>query len=138
VQESREEQKVTTAEIDMQNTKIDTQKRTIEVLRALSEKNVRKPTYSQVAQTGTIPPNEARKDTVSSSPKESLVSQSARHDERAVSIGTDRAKFGFSAIKEKLQQGINKVGVLKGLKIQFLRPGPGTCIEVIFDNEIQA
>jgi hypothetical protein len=94
MQESREEQKVTIAENDMQNTKIDTQNGTIEALRALSEKNVRKPTYSQVAQTGTIPPNEARKETVSSSSKESLVSQSARHDERAVSIGTDRAKFG--------------------------------------------
>ena len=38
MQESREEQKVTIAEIDMQNTKIDTQNRIIEAPRALSEK----------------------------------------------------------------------------------------------------
>lgn len=38
MQESREEQKVMIAETYMQNTKIDTQNRTIEALRALSEK----------------------------------------------------------------------------------------------------
>lgn len=44
----------------------------------------------------------------------------------------------FSAIKEKLQQGIDKIGVTKCLKIQFLRPGPGTRIEVIFESKTQA
>jgi hypothetical protein len=61
MQDSREEQKVMIAKIDVQNKKIDTQNGTIEALRALSEDNVTKPTYSQVAQTGTIPPNEAQR-----------------------------------------------------------------------------
>jgi DNA-directed RNA polymerase specialized sigma subunit len=126
------------AKIDVQNTQTDMQNRTIEALRALSKENVRKPTYSQVAQTGTIPPNEAQQITVSASPKEFSVPQSALHDERAVSIDTGRAKIDFSAIKEKLQQGIDKVGVTKGLKIQVLRPGPGTRIEVISENKTQA
>jgi hypothetical protein len=105
MQKSREEQKVTVAKIDVQNTKIDTQSRTIEALRALSEENVRKPTYSQVALTGTLPPNEVQRVTIYSKPKESSIPRSARHDERAVSINTGRAKFDsvdFSAIKEKL------------------------------------
>jgi hypothetical protein len=141
MQQSREEQKVVIAKIDVQNTKTDMQNRTIEALREFSKENVRKPTYSQVAQTGTIPLNEAQKITISSSLKESSVHQSALHDGRAVSIDTGRAKVDstdFSAIKEKLQQGIHKVGVTGGLKIQFLRTGPGTRIEVISENKAQA
>ena len=141
MQESNEAQKVMSAKIDSLQATNDTQNRTIEALRALSEENVRKPTYSQVAQTGTTPLNEAEKVTIPSSPKASSTPQSMRHDERAVSIDTGRAKVSttdFSEIKEKLQQGIDNLGTTKGLKIQFLRPGPGMRIEVIFENKAQA
>lgn len=46
-----------------------------------------------------------------------------RHDERAVSIDTGRAKVNttdFSVIKERRQQGVDNFGTTKGLKIQFL------------------
>jgi hypothetical protein len=105
MQESREEQKVKIAEIDMQNTKIDTQNRTIEALCALSEENVWKPTYSQVAQTGTIPPNEARKVTVSSARRNlSSPSPLATTSELLALALTARKSThtDFSAIKGKL------------------------------------
>lgn len=121
---------------------VEKQNRTIEALHALSQENVRKlPTYSQIAQTGITQLREAQKITTSSSQKDSAAPQSARHDERAVSIDTGRAKLGetdYKDIKNKLQQGIDKAGVTKGLKIQFLRPGPGERIEVIFENKAQA
>ncbi|KAM0709947.1 hypothetical protein Q7P35_002309 [Cladosporium inversicolor] len=62
----------------------------------------------------------------------------ARHDERAISIDAGRAKIDttdYQAIKEKLQQGIDKAAVTKGLKIQFLRLGPGLPIKAIFENK---
>jgi hypothetical protein len=86
-------------------------------------------------------PNKAQEITISPSPKTSSDQQSVRHDERAVSIDTSRAKVDttdYQAIKDKLQQGIDKAAVTKGLKIQFLRPGPGTRIEAIFENKTQA
>jgi hypothetical protein len=142
MQESNKAQKVMSAKIDSLQAINDTQNRTIEALRGLSEENVRKPTYCQVAQTGTTPLNEAQKVTIpSDSPKESSVPQSIRHDERAVSVDTGRAKVSttdFSEIKEKLQQGIDNLGTKKELKIQFLRPSPGTHIEVILENRAQA
>jgi len=82
------------------------QGRTIEALHALSKEQVRPPTWSQVAQTGNTPPNEAQEITISPSPKKSSDPQSARHDERAVSIDTSRAKVDtteFQTIKDKLQ-----------------------------------
>jgi hypothetical protein len=141
MQESNEAQKAMSAKIDSLQATNDTQHRTIEALRALSGENVRKPTYSQVAQTGTALLNEAEKVTIPSSPKVSSAPQSMRLDERAVSIDTGRAKVSttdFSEIKEKLQQGIDNLGITKGLNIQFLRPGPGTRIEVVFENKAQA
>ena len=71
MQESNEAQKVMSAKIDSLQATNNTQNRTIEALRALSEKNVRKPTYGQVAQIGTTPLNEAEKVSIPSSPKES-------------------------------------------------------------------
>jgi hypothetical protein len=88
-----------------------------------------------------VQPKEAQEVTVCSRPKGSSVSQSVRYDERAVSIDTGRSKVGttdFSDIKGKLQHGIDKAGATKGLKIQFLRPGPGERIEVVFENKAQA
>jgi hypothetical protein len=126
------------AETDSLQATNDTQNKTIEALRVLSEETVRKPTYSQV---GSTPLNEAQKVTIPSSPKESSAPQSMRYDERAVSIDIGRAKVStteFSETKEKLQQGIDNLGTTKGLHIQFLRPGPGTRIEVIFENNAQA
>jgi hypothetical protein len=141
MQESIVAQKVMSAVTDSLQATNDTQNRTIEALRVLSEENVMKPTYSQVAQTGSTPLNEGQKVTVTSSPKESSAPQSMRHDERAVSIDIGRAKVSttdFSEIKEKLQKGIDNLGATKGLHIQFLRPGPGMRIEVIFENNAQA
>jgi hypothetical protein len=57
--------------VNKANEKTDKQGRTIEALRALSEGHVRKPLYSQAAQAGTTPPNEAQKVTVPCSPEES-------------------------------------------------------------------
>jgi hypothetical protein len=112
---------------------VERQNRTLEALHALSEESVRKPTYSEAAQAGNIQLDEAQRG--------SSVPQSVRYDERAVSIDTGRSKVGttdFSDIKGKLQQGIDKAGATKGLKIQFLRPGPGERIEVVFENKAQA
>ena len=41
-------------------------------------------------------------------------------------------------MKEKLQNGLDKAKVTKGLKIEFLRPGPGERIEVVFKDKEQA
>lgn len=120
---------------------VESQNRTLAALHALSEESVRQPTYSEVTQAGIVQPREAQKVTTSSSPKESSVQQSVRYDERAVSIDTGRSKLNttdFSVIKAKLQEGLDNSRVSKGLKIQFLRPGPGERIEVIFENKAQA
>lgn len=138
-QESTE--KAQHAKIDELQKVVESQNRTLAALHALSEESVRKPTYSEVAQAGIVQPREAQKVTASSSPKESSMPQSVRYDERAVSIDTGRSKLGttdFGVIKEKLQEGIDNSRVSKGLKIQFLRPGPGERIEVIFENKAQA
>lgn len=138
-QESTE--KAQHAKIDELQKVVESQNRTLAALHALSEESVRKPTYSEVAQAGIVQPREAQKVTASCSPKESSMPQSVRYDERAVSIDTGRSKLGttdFSVIKEKLQEGLDNSRVSKGLKIQFLRPGPGERIEVIFENKAQA
>jgi hypothetical protein len=41
-------------------------------------------------------------------------------------------------VKERLQNGLEKAKVTKGLKIEFLRPGPGERIEVVFKDKEQA
>jgi len=40
-------------------------------------------------------------------------------------------------VKERLQDGLDKAKVTEGLKIDFLRPGPGDRIEVVFENKEQ-
>jgi hypothetical protein len=127
--------------VEKQNNEMKVQSRKIEALHALSQENVRNPSYSQVAQMGITQPKEAQGITPSSSLKESSTPQSARHDERAVSIDAGRSKVGdtdFKVIKDKLQQGIDKAKVTQGCRILFLRPGPGERIEVIFENKAQA
>jgi hypothetical protein len=65
----------------------------------------------------------------------------ARADERAVNIDTGRTKAekaDFTVVKERLQDGLDKQKVIEGLKIDFLRPGPGDRIEVVFENKEQA
>lgn len=145
VQEMRAKQESTEkanhAKIDELQKLVESQNRTLAALHALSEESVRQPTYSEVAQAGIVQPREAQKVTTSSSPKESSVQQSVHYDERAVSIDTGRSKLNttdFSVIKAKLQEGLDNSRVSKGLKIQFLRPGPGERIEVIFENKAQA
>jgi hypothetical protein len=41
-------------------------------------------------------------------------------------------------VKARLQDGLDKAKVTEGLKIDFLRPGPGDRIEVVFENKEQA
>jgi hypothetical protein len=70
-----------------------------------------------------------------------LSTRPARADERAVNIDTGRTKAektDFAIIKERLQNGLDKAKVTEGLKIDFLRPGPGDRIEVVFENKEQA
>jgi hypothetical protein len=68
-------------------------------------------------------------------------SDHARDDDRAVSIDTGRTKadkVDFAVVKEKLQAGLDKAKATEGLAIEFLRPGPGERIEVIFKDKGQA
>jgi hypothetical protein len=117
------------------------QSRATTVLEGLSEKTVRTPTYSQVAQTGQQQATRTEKITVSSSQKGRSSTGPARADERAVNIDTGRTKAekaDFAVVKERLQDGLDKAKVTEGLKIDFLRPGPGDRIEVVFENKEQA
>jgi hypothetical protein len=78
---------------------------------------------------------------VSSSQKERSSTEAARKDERAVSIDTRRTKAekdDFTLVKERLRGSLDKAKVTKGLKIEFLRPGPGERIEVVFKDKEQA
>jgi hypothetical protein len=62
-------------------------------------------------------------------------------DERTVSLYTGRTKAektDYTVVKQKLQQGLDKAKVTEGLKIQFLRPGPGERIDVVFQEKKQA
>jgi hypothetical protein len=52
----------------------------------------------------------------------------ARADERAI-------KTDFAVVKERLQSGLDKAKVTEGLKIDFLRLGPGDRIEVVFKDK---
>ena len=115
--------------------------RTIALLEALSEKSVRTPTYSEAAKTGLQQASKAQKITVSCSQKEHSSTEAARKDERAISIDTGRTKAektDFALVKERLQNGLDKAKVTEGLKIEFLRPGPGERIEVVFKDKEQA
>jgi hypothetical protein len=115
--------------------------RTITLLEALSERSVRTPTYSEAAKTGLQQTARSQKTTVSPSQKERSSTEVARKDERAVSIDTGRTKAekeDFTLVKEKLQSGLDKAKVTEGLKIEFLRPGPGQRIEVVFKDKEQA
>jgi hypothetical protein len=117
------------------------QSRATTVLEGLSEKSVRTPTYSQAAQAGQQQATKTQKITVSSSQKGRSSTGPARADERAVNIDTGRTKAekaDFAVVKEKLQNGLDKAKVTEGLKIDFLRPGPGDRIEVVFENKEQA
>jgi hypothetical protein len=62
-------------------------------------------------------------------------------NERAVSLDTGRTKgetTDYVAVKQKLQQGLDKPKVTEGLKIQFLRSEPGERIDVVFQEKKQA
>jgi hypothetical protein len=115
--------------------------RTIALLEALSEKSARIPTYSEAAKTGLQQAPNSQKITASPSQKERLPTDTARKDERAVRIDTGRTKAektDFVVVKERLQSGLDKAKVTEGLKIEFLRPGPGERIEVVFKDKEQA
>jgi hypothetical protein len=63
---------------------------------------------------------------------------SARADERAVNIDTGRIKAektDFVVIKARLESGLDKTKVTEGLKIDFLRLGPGDRIKVVFKDK---
>ena len=51
---------------------------------------------------------------------------------------TKAEKTDYTAIKQKLQQGLNKLKNIEGLKIQFLRLGLGERINVVFQEKEQA
>jgi hypothetical protein len=115
--------------------------RTIALLEALSEKSVRTPTYSEAAKTGLQQTSRGQKIIVSPSQKERSSTEVARKDERAISIDTGRTKVekaDFALVKKRLQNGLDKAKVTEGLKIEFLRPGPGERIEVVFKDKEQA
>jgi hypothetical protein len=117
------------------------QSRATTVLEGLSEKSVRTPTYSQAAQAGHQQATKTQKITVSSSQKGRSSTGPACADERAVNIDTGRTKAekaDYAVVKERLQDGLDKQKVTEGLKIEFLRPGPGDRIEVVFENKEQA
>jgi hypothetical protein len=62
-------------------------------------------------------------------------------NERTVSLYTGRTKVettDYVAVKQKLQQGLDKPKVTQGLKIQFLRSEPGDKIDVVFQEKKQA
>jgi len=82
--------------------------------------------------------SKGQKITVSSSQKERSSTDIVRKDERAISIDTRRTKAekaDFTLMKERLQNGLDKAKVTKGLKIEFLRPGLGERIEVVFKDK---
>jgi hypothetical protein len=117
------------------------QSRATSALEALSEKSARTPTYSQAAQAGPQQAIVVQKTTVPSSQEGRLSTGLARTDERAVNIDTGRTKAektDFAVVKERLQSGLDKAKVTEGLKIDFLRPGPGDRIEVVFKDKEQA
>jgi hypothetical protein len=61
--------------------------------------------------------------------------------ERTVSLDTGRTKaetIDYVVVKQKLQQGLDKSKVTEGLKIQFLRPGPGEKVDVVFQEKKDA
>jgi hypothetical protein len=111
--------------------------RTIALLEALSEKSIRTPTYSEAAETGLQQTSKGQKITVSPSQKERSSTEAVRKDERAISIDTGRTKAekaDFALVEERLQNGLDKAKVIEGLKIEFLRPGPGERTEVVFKD----
>jgi hypothetical protein len=119
------------------------QQRTIAALRAAVEKNAQKPTYCEavkgIKERGT---EKARMATTGSSPTGSVKDQDhAIIRERTVSLDTGRTKAettDYVVVKQKLQQGLDKSKVTEGLKIQFLRPGPGERVDVVFREKKDA
>lgn len=62
-------------------------------------------------------------------------------DERTVNLETGRTKAektDYVAIKQKLQQGLDKSKNTERLKIQFLRPGAGEKINVVIQEKEEA
>jgi hypothetical protein len=121
---------------------LQAQQRTIVALEAAIAQNAKRPTYSEVAkngQDGAPAANQAA--TASHRLQKNRPMDHARVDERAVSIDTGRSKgdkADLAAVKQKLQGGLDKAKVTEGLRIEFLRPGPGERIDVIFRDKVQA
>jgi hypothetical protein len=112
--------------------------RIIALLEALSEKSARIRTYNEDAKTGLQQVSNSQKITASPGQKELLPTDIPRKDERAVRIDTGRTKAektDFVVVKERLQSGLDKAKVTEGLKIEFLRPGLGERIEVVFKDK---
>lgn len=119
------------------------QQRTIAALRATVEKSAQKPTYCEavkgIKERGT---EKARTVTTGSGPTSSVKDQDhAIIRERTVSLDTGRTKAettDYVVVKQKLQQGLDKSKVTEGLKIQFLYPGPGERVDVVFQEKKDA
>lgn len=118
------------------------QQRTITALQAIVDKRVAKSSYCDVARRG---PQEETLTTQakakSGQAQTDLPLDHVQVNERTVSLDTGRTnaeKSDYKIVKQKLQQGLDKAKVTEGSKIQFLRPGPGERIEVIFEDRKQA
>lgn len=62
-------------------------------------------------------------------------------DERAVMLDASRTKAekaDYTAVKTRLQEGLDKIQATAELKIECLRPGPRDKIEVVFATKAQA
>jgi hypothetical protein len=118
------------------------QQRTITALRATIEKSVQKPTYCEAAKGGKEQGREKARTTTKLGPADSA--KDHNHTvikERTVSLDTGRSKAettDYVAVKQKLQQGLDRSKVTEGLKIQFLRPGPGERVDVVFQEKKDA
>jgi hypothetical protein len=118
------------------------QQQAIATLKAMLEKSVQKPTYCEAVkgrqEQGT---KKAHLITRSDQGHSVKAQDHTLIDERTVNLDTGRTKAektDYVAIKQKLQQGLDKLKNTEGLKIQFLRPGPGERINVVFQEKEQA
>jgi hypothetical protein len=118
------------------------QQGTITSLQATIDKNMVKPSYCEVTKGGrnkvTV---EMQVVTKTGRTQANQTSDHSMVDERTVSLYTGRTKAektDYTVVKQKPQHGLDKAKVTEGLKIQFLRPGPGERIDVVFRDKKQA
>jgi hypothetical protein len=121
---------------------IQNQQQAIATLKAVLEKSVQKPTYCKAVKGGQEQGTKKAHLITQSGQGHSVKAQDhTLVNARTVNLDTARTKAektDYAAIKQKLQQGLDKSKNTEGLKIQFLRPGPGERINVVFQEKEQA